>query len=192
MLDNNIINEKQAAYLPKDSTTNQLLYIVHQIKASWAKNQISHACFLDISAAFDAVWHNALLAKLKQLNIIGKPLELLRSYLNNRKAKVVVDGAESEEQPMDAGVISIFKTHFKHLLLSAAIKASEGNNMSFIEFLKKVTILDAIRLIGVAWSKVPNSAMHKVWKKLMPTDDPTPLEIDSTHSKKSERARKSK
>ena len=104
MLDNNIITEKQAAYLPKDSTTNQLLYIVHQIKASWAKNQISHACFLDISAAFDAVWHNALLAKLKQINIIGKPLELLRSYLNNRKSKVVVDGAESEELPMEAGV----------------------------------------------------------------------------------------
>ena len=33
MLDNNIITEKQAAYLPKDSTTNQLLYIVHHIKA---------------------------------------------------------------------------------------------------------------------------------------------------------------
>ena len=104
MLDNNIITEKQAAYLPKDSTTNQLLFIVHQIKASWAKNKISHACFLDISAAFDAVWHNALLAKLKQINIIGKPLNLLQSYLKDRKAKTVVDGAESTEQLLDAGV----------------------------------------------------------------------------------------
>ena len=104
MLDNEIISEKQAAYLPKDSTTNQLLYIVHQIKAGWAKKKISHACFLDISAAFDAVWHNALLAKLKQINIKGKSLDLLKSYLNNRKAKTVVDGAESSEQPVDAGV----------------------------------------------------------------------------------------
>ena len=46
---NNIITEKQAAYLPKDSTTNQLLYMVHQIKLSWSRKQISHACFLDIS-----------------------------------------------------------------------------------------------------------------------------------------------
>ena len=104
MLDNNIITEKQAAYLPKDSTTNQLLYIVHKIKAGWAKKKISHACFLDISSAFDAVWHNALLEKLKQINIKGKPLDLLQSYLNNRKAKTVVDGAESTEQPIDAGV----------------------------------------------------------------------------------------
>ena len=104
LLDNNIITEKQAAYLPKDSTTNQLLYIVHHIKTGWTKKKISHACFLDISAAFDAVWHNALLAKLKQINIKGKPLNLLKSYLNNRKAKTVVDGAESSEQPVDAGV----------------------------------------------------------------------------------------
>ena len=104
MLDNNIITEKQAAYLPKDSTTNQLLYIVHQVKAAWAKKKISHACFLDISAAFDAVWHNALLAKLEQINIKGKPLQLLQSYLKDRKAKTVVDGAESTEQTLDAGV----------------------------------------------------------------------------------------
>merc|ERR1712020_835621 len=104
MLDNQIITEKQAAYLPKDSTTNQLLYIIHQIKLSWTKKKISHACFLDISAAFDAVWHNALIAKLKQINIKDKPLDLLQSYLNNRKAKTVVDGAESSEQPVDAGV----------------------------------------------------------------------------------------
>ena len=104
MLDNNVITEKQAAYLPKDSTTNQLLYIVHQVKAAWAKKKISHACFLDISAAFDAVWHNALLAKLEQINIKGKPLQLLQSYLKDRKAKTVVDGAESTEQTLDAGV----------------------------------------------------------------------------------------
>ena len=104
LLDNNIITDKQAAYLPKDSTTNQLVYIVHQIKANWIKKKISHACFLDISAAFDAVWHNALIAKLKQINVIGKPLELLRSYLNNRKAKTIVDGAESPELPINAGV----------------------------------------------------------------------------------------
>ena len=104
LLDNNIITEKQAAYLPKDSTTNQLLYIVHQIKLGWAKKKISHACFLDISAAFDAVWHKALLAKLRQINIKDNSLKLLQSYLKDRKAKTVVDGAESSEQPVDAGV----------------------------------------------------------------------------------------
>ena len=104
LLDNNIITEKQAAYLPNDSTANQLLYIVHKIKSSWTEKHISQACFLDISAAFDAVWHNALLEKLKSINVKGDCLKLLGSYLSNRTAKTIVDGHESSELPVDAGV----------------------------------------------------------------------------------------
>ena len=104
LLDNQIITEKQAAYLPKDSTTNQLLYIIHQIKLSWTKKKISHACFLDISAAFDSVWHNALIEKLKQINVTAKPFQLFKSYLTNRKARTVVDGATSPELDLDSGV----------------------------------------------------------------------------------------
>ena len=33
--ENNIISEKQAAYMKGDSTTNQLLYTVHQIRSAW-------------------------------------------------------------------------------------------------------------------------------------------------------------
>ena len=104
LLENNIISTKQAAYLPNDSTANQLLYIVHQIKSSWANKQISQACFLDISAAFDAVWHNALIEKLRSVNVKGKSLNLLQSYLSERTAKTVVDGQESTELPVEAGV----------------------------------------------------------------------------------------
>ena len=51
----NIISDRQAAYLKGDSTITQLLYLVHNIRTSWGKSQISHGCFLDISAAFDKV-----------------------------------------------------------------------------------------------------------------------------------------
>ena len=104
LLENNIITAKQAAYLPNDSTANQLLYIVHKIKSSWAKKHISQACFLDISAAFDAVWHKALIEKLRSINVKGNCLKLLQSYLSERTAKTVVDGHESAELPVEAGV----------------------------------------------------------------------------------------
>ena len=61
----NIISDRQAAYLKGDSTITQLLYLVHNIRVSWGKSLISHGCFLDISAAFDKVWHFGLLAKLE-------------------------------------------------------------------------------------------------------------------------------
>ena len=104
LIDNNIITERQAAYLPKDSTTNQLLYMVHQIKLSWSRKQISHACFLDISSAFDAVWHSALLEKLAQINVTNSPFRLLKSYLSGRSACTVVDGKVSDCLPVEAGV----------------------------------------------------------------------------------------
>ena len=37
-MENSIITEKQTAYLKGDSTTHQLLYIVHSIRTNWAKS----------------------------------------------------------------------------------------------------------------------------------------------------------
>ena len=42
---NNIITERQAAYLKGDSTITQLLYLIHQIRTSWGNGKI-HSFFL--------------------------------------------------------------------------------------------------------------------------------------------------
>ena len=84
-----LITERQAAYLKGDSTITQLLYLIHQIRSSWGKSKIAHGVFLDISAAFDKVWHNGLLAKLEQIGIAGTFLAIFESYLSNRKQCVL-------------------------------------------------------------------------------------------------------
>ena len=81
---NDVISEKQAAYLKGDSTINQLLYLIHKIRVTWGNNKILQGLFLDISAAFDKIWHKALLIKLKQLSIsqtFGKFL-MLPQFIN--------------------------------------------------------------------------------------------------------------
>ena len=103
-IDNNLITHRQAAYLKGDSTINQLLYIIHKIRLSWTKGCITHGIFLDVRAAFDKVWHKGLIAKLKQNGVTGKVLELLTSYLTNRRQIVVVDGVKSKEKSVLAGV----------------------------------------------------------------------------------------
>ena len=90
VFNNDLITERQAAYLKGDSTITQLIYLVHQIRTSWGKSKIAHGLFLDISAAFDKVWHNGLLAKLEQIGISGAFLTIFKSYLSNRKQCVVV------------------------------------------------------------------------------------------------------
>ena len=102
--ENNIITDKQAAYLKGDSTISQLLYLVHQIKTNWGIGNITHGLFLDICAAFDKVWHKGLLAKLQQIGISDAVLTLFTSYLSNRKQCVVVDGIKSPIIDINAGV----------------------------------------------------------------------------------------
>ena len=101
---NNIISERQAAYIKGDSTTQQLLYIVHLIKSSWTTGNITQGCFLDVSAAFDKCWINGLLAKLEQVKVEDKLLLLFKSYLSDRKICTVVDGSKSEFLDVKAGV----------------------------------------------------------------------------------------
>ena len=59
---------------------------------------------LDISKAFDRVWHAGLLHKLKSYGISGQIFGLISSFLSNRWLRVVLEGKSSQEYPVNAGV----------------------------------------------------------------------------------------
>ena len=103
-IENDLISHKQAAYLKGDSTVSQLLYIVHNIRKCWIENKIMHGVFLDVSSAFDKVWHSGLLAKLFQVGIEENFYDIMSSYLHNRKQIVVVNGQKSDMLDIKAGV----------------------------------------------------------------------------------------
>ena len=52
----------------------------------------TQAVALDISKAFDRVWHAVLLHKLKSYGISGQIFGLISSFLSNRRLQVVLDG----------------------------------------------------------------------------------------------------
>ena len=60
--------------------------------------------FLDISKAFDKVWHEGLIFKLKQNGISGNLLNLFENYLTNRKQRVVLNGSHSDYTSIESGV----------------------------------------------------------------------------------------
>ena len=81
LISNNLITSNQSGFKPGDSTTNQLLYITHIIHSSFDSSmslEVRHI-FLDMSKAFNKVWHEGLLFKLKQNGISGSVLKLLSS-----------------------------------------------------------------------------------------------------------------
>ena len=59
---------------------------------------------LDVSAAFDKVWHNCLPVKLDQIVVEGTFFDTISSYLAVRKQVVVVDGVRSDILEVQAGV----------------------------------------------------------------------------------------
>ena len=62
------------------------------------------AVSLDISKAFDKVWHEGLLSKLQSYGINGLLLQWLKDYLSGRSQAVCVDGVQSKPRAINAGV----------------------------------------------------------------------------------------
>ena len=103
---NNLITEKQSGFRQGDATTNQLIDLVNEIHCSFDNNKSLEArsVFMDISKAFDKVWHEGLLFKLKQNGVEEPLLNLFTSYLANRKQRVVLYGTSSEWKSTSSGV----------------------------------------------------------------------------------------
>jgi hypothetical protein len=52
--------------------------------------------FLDISKAFDKVWHKGLLCKLESVGVRDPLLKWIRSYLSDSMQHVIIDGQSSD------------------------------------------------------------------------------------------------
>ncbi len=60
--------------------------------------------FLGLFKAFDTLNHEILLQKLKYYSITGITLNLMESYMTNRKQFVIIDDIKSERLPMKTGI----------------------------------------------------------------------------------------
>ena len=60
--------------------------------------------FLDVSKAFDRVWHRGLIFKLRQFGIDGDLLTWITDYLDDRKQRVVIKSYMSSFKNVRAGV----------------------------------------------------------------------------------------
>ena len=64
----------------------------------------TRAVFLDLSKAFDRVWHKGLLYKLECNGISGKLIILIRNFLSDRKQRALLNGKSSKWDNISAGV----------------------------------------------------------------------------------------
>ena len=98
------IDDHQYGFRQARSTGDLLAYAVHTWSSALESYGESRVISLDISKAFDRVWHKGLLAKIPMFGLHNKLIKWVASFLSNRSIALRVDGFLSEPHSINSGV----------------------------------------------------------------------------------------
>ena len=103
---NDFFNNNQSGFRRNDTCIHLLIAITHNIFNAFDANPSLEVrgVFLDLSKAFDSAWHGGLFYKLKSNGIDGNLFKLVKSFLNSRCQRVVLNGQSSVGKSVTAGV----------------------------------------------------------------------------------------
>ena len=101
---NNKFNNEQSGFRKQRSTVDHLFQFVQDHQTSKNKKRRMHAVFVDFEKAFDKINHVYIIKKLKDLNIPTDILNILHSYLKNRKGFINYEQFKSATFDINAGV----------------------------------------------------------------------------------------
>ena len=105
-MEERLLNLNQSGFRPSDSCINPLVAIADEIFQAFDCNSALEvrSVILDISKAFDKVWHEDLLYKLRSMSISCELYNLLGNYLSGGFQGVILKGETSLWRPVLAGV----------------------------------------------------------------------------------------
>lgn len=103
VLESKNIPEHQFGFREHHATIEQVHRIVRKIKNALEGKMYCSAAFLDVSQAFDKVWHPGLLYKIKK-SLPHNLYQLLKSYLSDRYFLIKYQEELSDIYPINSGV----------------------------------------------------------------------------------------
>ena len=101
---NEVLFENQYGFRPGRSCEHALLNAQNTILNSLNKNEVALLLLIDFSKAFDMVDHDILLNKLYHYGVRGIAHKWFKSYLENRKQFVSIEGHNSSHETQQYGV----------------------------------------------------------------------------------------
>lgn len=101
---NSLLSDKQHGFRKNRSTTSALVQMMEFFVEALDNSEEAVLTCMDLSKAFDCVSHSKLLSKLEYIGIRGTALEFLRSYLENRRQIVDLNGSMSSVRGITSGV----------------------------------------------------------------------------------------
>ena len=118
--------------------------------------------YIDLSKAFDTLAFDILLFKVKYYGVTDTALDLMSSYLNNRKQYVVFNNTQSEYSEVYTGVPqgSILGPLFFSICINDLINASDkfkflmyADEQLYISTLKILTLITRKQILTLNWKR---------------------------------------
>ena len=100
----NILTDNQDGFRKGRSTIDTIANFTDDISVNINKGECTLAAFVDFKKAFDTVYHDILIQKLKYTGVQGKNLDLLTNYLSNRSQITFANSKIASSHAISCGV----------------------------------------------------------------------------------------
>ena len=94
----------QSGFRAGHSTLDNLARLESAARVALIQDDFCITVFLDISKAFDTVWHHGLLRKLHDMGLTGNLPEFIKSFLSSRSIRVRVGNTLSNSYNIHSSV----------------------------------------------------------------------------------------
>ncbi len=100
----NLFAKVQAGFRRGHQVTDHLVRLQEAVEAGFQRKENTLAVFFDITQAFDTVWKEGLLVKLKKFGIMGRMFLWFKDYLSDRSICTKFQGSTSHFKQLHHGV----------------------------------------------------------------------------------------
>ena len=147
-VNNLLFNPQQYGFRKNSSTELAALELIDILLNQLNNHSIPINFYIDLSKAFDRLRHDILIEKLAYHGVKNKALDLLKSYLSNRKQYVKLNDITSTVRSISVGVPqgSIIGPLLFNIFINDIVKAS--TKFSFILYADDTTLNSTLDCFG--------------------------------------------
>jgi hypothetical protein len=103
LISQGVHDARQFGFRRGSGTDLAVIELNNRILSAIDENKIAGVIFFDVSKAFDSISHEIIFSKLEHYGVRGLPLELIKSYFNERHQAVKIENIISDFRTISRG-----------------------------------------------------------------------------------------